>query len=175
MLFPLSRPDVVSIYGLQKKIVLKLSNESQKFHQVKIIYTTIYIKIWPSYCAGVLNSTSIPLTSSPVSPWYPTAPTEPTLGLGQTLPDPPISPWMWQLETGTHQSGTCGCGVKGDVEEIRFGAKRSRMGRHRLPNPFCCSTEMDGENKRVLKFRVKLWRRRCGRENPWITQGIRIW
>lgn len=58
-----------------------------------------------------------------------------------------------------------GCGAKeGDAEEIRFGTKWMGMVRCHLPNPFCCFREINGENKRMSKIRVKLWRRSWGRE-----------
>ena len=90
--------------------------------------------------------------------------------MGQTLPDLPNTPM--DVIAGNWDTHVCtkprlgGCGVKeGDAEEIRFGAKRTGMGRYHLPNPFCCSKEINGENKWMLKFRVKLWSRSWGREN----------
>lgn len=149
-----------------EEIVIKLSRKSQWFHQVKVIYAALHTKTQPSACTAALSSSSISSASSErvqrdlrvpdthqhqLSPPWVLAWTKP--------PQCPHGCPSWKLgHTGRHQAGA----KQGAAEEMQFGARWAGMGRCHLPNPFCCSKETHGENKRMSKLRVQLWRRGLG-------------
>lgn len=137
---------------------------------MKIIYATLHTKTQPSACTTALSSSSISLAPSErmqrdLRVLVPTSTdwAHPGSWHGPNLSSPPGTPvdvidGNWDTQGGTKLS-LGGCGAKqGGAEEIQFGARWTGMVRYHLPNPFCCSEEIHGENTRMSKLRVQPWR-----------------